>query len=219
MFFFGESIRVDQSRVFLLIGMGGCGKTQLARKFMETVYLRFNSSLTLVFYIDATTTETLQAGFASIARTNGFDNSHDAALAWMSTLDQPFFLYIDNADDHTMNLRNYFPKSNYARILITTRLRDAKQKYGTGRDSAIHLDPLGGGEAKELLLLTADLEVAVGQEESVCELLQELHCHPLAVVQAGAAIFKIQWTAHTGGWSVGEKASDIPPAFVRNLHT
>lgn len=71
-----------------------------------------------------------------------------------------------------MNLRNYFPKSNYARILITTRLRDAKQKYGTGRDSAIHLDPLGGGEAKELLLLTADLEVAVGQEESVCELLQ-----------------------------------------------
>lgn len=35
-----SSLLSNERRVFLLIGIGGCGKTQLARKFMKRVYQR-----------------------------------------------------------------------------------------------------------------------------------------------------------------------------------
>lgn len=37
-FFFGEDVMDDQPRILTVIGIGGCGKTQLVRKFMEHVY-------------------------------------------------------------------------------------------------------------------------------------------------------------------------------------
>lgn len=40
-FFFGEDFLMGQQRIFAVIGMGGCGKTQLVRKFMDRVYSRF----------------------------------------------------------------------------------------------------------------------------------------------------------------------------------
>lgn len=69
---------------------------------------------------------------ACISKANGFGESGKAALAWMSRLPEPFFLYIDKADDPTTDLYDYFTRSNHARVVITTRLREAEQNYGTG---------------------------------------------------------------------------------------
>lgn len=125
---------------------------------------------------------------------NGVGESTKAALGRKSNADAELFIYFDNADDSTINLRDFFPRSDNARILITTRLRDSHRNYGSGRNSAIHLGALTEDESVKLLTLTADIDPDVPQEGSISNLIQELHCLPLAIVQAGAAIFKIQWS-------------------------
>lgn len=131
----------------------------------------------------------------------------------MSNLEEPCFIYMDNADDPKLDLREYFPRSTYARILITTRLRESEQNYGTGRGSEIHLGPLKENQAVELLLVTSRLDegqfdndtvqiivrvsvllIPKSQRKSHVPHHQELCCHALAIAQAGAAIFKAQWT-------------------------
>ncbi|TFL05123.1 hypothetical protein BDV98DRAFT_653767 [Pterulicium gracile] len=144
-FFFSDGAQVDQLRIFLLIGIGGCGKTQLAREFMAQVYRK-----THFFIPDASTEVTIKDKLASIARANGIEDTSDAALRWMSALQKDFFLYIDNADHHTMKLRKFFPNSSHARIFITTRLREAQQHYGSGLDSVISLGALSEDEALKL---------------------------------------------------------------------
>lgn len=121
---------------------------------------RFKDKPSLVFYVDATTASTTNGSLAAIAKVNGYENSGQAALDWMSSLDGPFFMYIDNADVHTMNLRDYFPRSTFARIVITTRRRETKQTYTTGPDSDIFLGPLSEVEATDLLIGIADLDSA-----------------------------------------------------------
>ena len=175
--------------------MGGRGKTQLARRFMFRVYRKHKGSPGLAFYVDATAAQIVKAGIVAIAKANGVGESSEAALAWMSNLDKAFFLYFDNADDHTVNLRDYFPNSKHARILVTTRFRDAQPHYGSGPDSAIHLGTLSEDEAVDPLRRSAGFEPDDSlEQQSAVKLLQELHCLPLAVVQAGAATFKSRWT-------------------------
>lgn len=69
-----SSLLSNERRVFLLIGIGGCGKTQLARKFMKRVYQRFSErkQTHLVFYVDASTPTTLEAWFIAIAKPTGW---------------------------------------------------------------------------------------------------------------------------------------------------
>lgn len=90
----------------------------------------------------------------------------------MSSLNESFFLYIDNADDHTINLRDHFPKSLHARIVITTRLRETKQKYTTGCNSAIFLEALSVVEATDRLVRTAGLDAVNSTVQDVAELIQ-----------------------------------------------
>ncbi|TFK96174.1 hypothetical protein BDV98DRAFT_586528 [Pterulicium gracile] len=107
---------------------------------------------------------------ACISKANGFGESGKAALAWMSRLPEPFFLYIDKADDPTTDLI-------------------------TGLDSAIHLDSLTREEAVALLHRSARMQFEdVNKEIATTSVQNELHLHALAIVQAGTAIFKMQCT-------------------------
>lgn len=125
-----------------------------------------------MFYIDSTTTATLEASFVSIAKANGVVETSEAALMWMTSLTQEFFMYIDNADDSTINLRQYFPKSDHARILITTRLSEKAKHWCPRRGSIMNLKPLSEEEAVELLVSTAHIseEAAARQEKPVVTL-------------------------------------------------
>lgn len=103
---------------------------------------------------------------------NGVGESTKAALGRKSNADAELFIYFDNADDSTINLRDFFPRSDNARILITTRLRDSHRNYGSGRNSAIHLGALTEDESVKLLTLTADIDPDVPQEGSISNLVQ-----------------------------------------------
>ncbi|TFL00176.1 hypothetical protein BDV98DRAFT_594346 [Pterulicium gracile] len=54
-FFFGDRGVFDRPRIFLLIGVGGCGKTQLARRSMHRVYGKVNDGLGQALHVDAST--------------------------------------------------------------------------------------------------------------------------------------------------------------------
>ncbi|TFK98415.1 P-loop containing nucleoside triphosphate hydrolase protein, partial [Pterulicium gracile] len=158
-FFFGEDVRLDERRIFSIVGMGGCGKTQLTRKFMKRVYQQFSkkNATHLVFYVDGTTHATIEASLVLIAKANGLEESSEAALAWMSNLDTEFFMYIDNADDPTINMRRFFSNSDYVRVIITTRLSEKAHHYSQGDGSILKLGSLSEEESIKLLAKTARL--------------------------------------------------------------
>ena len=77
-----------------------------------------------VFYVDASTKETISAGLINIALANGIRESEEATLAWLSRQRKTWLLVFDNADDPTINLRPYLPSCAHGNILITSRNRD-----------------------------------------------------------------------------------------------
>lgn len=200
-FFFGAS-NVDETsplrkynpqgkrRISVVYGIGGCGKTQLCRSFIHTrVNCRLDASS--VFYVDATTESTLTANFELIARSSGRGDTLEIALFWLANLEDVFFLYIENADDPTFNLHPFLPRTDYAYVLITPRLRDAAQHYGTTVDDC---GPLQQDEAHQLLLNTCSRNGQPEEARVADEIVKELHSYALAVVQAGAGIFEMQCT-------------------------
>ncbi|TFK96986.1 hypothetical protein BDV98DRAFT_658852 [Pterulicium gracile] len=167
---------------------------------MKAVYERFSkkNATHLVFYVDGTTHATIEASFVLIAKANGLEESSEAALAWMSNLDTEFFMYIDNADDPTINMRGFFSNSDYVRVIITTRLSEKARHYSQGDGSILKLESLSEEESIKLLAKTACLseEAVVRDRNLIAMLVKELCYLPLAVVQAGTCISKSGWPVH-----------------------
>jgi hypothetical protein len=180
-------------KAFALIGMGGCGKSQIGFHHVHHHVLtdeRYDPSM--VFFVDATTKTTLEESYATVAKAKGVGSTAKDALLWLSNVPKPTFILMDNADDPEIDFSEYIPRSILSDILITTRLHDAGQNYASKSDAFIDLDALSTEESKQLLIATARL--APNRQEGVEIIVQELYCHPLAVVQAGATISVLRLT-------------------------
>jgi len=152
--------------VFVLHGLGGSGKSQLAFKFLEDsqanqwygfikyamdiiyslMFYRFSD----IFYIDATNQQTLEADLVAITPTN-VEQSVDACKHWLATKHkQNWLLFFDNADDVQLNLAAFFPKCRFGNILITTRNPQLSIYADQGADAKVaDMDP---EDAKYLLM-------------------------------------------------------------------
>src|ERR1700722_14002082 len=107
-----------------------------------------------VFFIDATTVDTITADLRSIAIDKGVGNSEKGwkdALNWLSKERKEWLLLFNNADDTGLNLRDYFPSCYHGNILITSRNRDVCQ-HATGRKSNCKVSGLTETDARCLLL-------------------------------------------------------------------
>lgn len=80
-------IRLPSSRVIILCGMGGIGKTQIALQYVHTHYAEYNS----VFWVDGTSEETASQGFRSIAQQL---INHHANMAGYTSPDYPQILRV-----------------------------------------------------------------------------------------------------------------------------
>ena len=74
-----------------------------------------------IFYIDASTKETISVGLSNIALSKGIGESETATLNWFSTQREEWLLVFDSADDPTHDLRPYLPSCSHGNILITSR--------------------------------------------------------------------------------------------------
>ncbi|KAL9034188.1 MAG: hypothetical protein Q9180_005546, partial [Flavoplaca navasiana] len=121
----------------------------------------------------------------------GVEPNERAAKDWLANLDRPWLLLIDNADDLTMPLDNFFPEGDRGTILVTSR-NPLNRMYGTIGEGSYHFERLGEAEANVLLLRAACeplpwSDTARGYAAKISERLGFL---ALAVLQAGKAIAK-----------------------------
>jgi hypothetical protein len=116
-----------------------------------------------VFFIDATTTDTIADGLKSIVVSKRLGASQVDALDWLSGHCEEWLLLFDNADDTKINFRKYFPHCSHGNILITTRNREC-MLYAL--QSSIKISSMEPADASDLLLKMVCLTDQLTDENS-----------------------------------------------------
>ncbi|KAF8594629.1 TPR-like protein, partial [Ceratobasidium sp. AG-I] len=169
--YFSQAVSLER-RLFVLHGLGGAGKTQLALKFVQSHKALFWD----IFYIDATTRETISAGLTALAKACGSGATPEEGLAWLVSHEERWLLVLNNADDPDLNLHEFLPSCDHGDILITTRNQQVVS-HATGPESYCRVGGMRPDDALGLLLKSSGADRT---EET------ELGNFALAIVQAGA---------------------------------
>ncbi|KAJ7711370.1 P-loop containing nucleoside triphosphate hydrolase protein, partial [Mycena metata] len=165
--------------IYVLYGLGGAGKTQVALKFIE------QSSLSDVFFVDTSKVETIDTGLKSIAVAKSVGNSAQDALMWLQSSHDKWLLFFDNADDPKINLNDFLPKCNHGSIIITSRNLELRS-YG----AHTLVSDMDEADAITLQLRRANKESSEENLKLATKIVKELYYLPLAIIQAGAFISK-----------------------------
>ncbi|KAJ6611869.1 P-loop containing nucleoside triphosphate hydrolase protein [Mycena sp. CBHHK59/15] len=175
---------VGKCHICLLHGLGGSGKTQITLKFLdESTASRFTD----IFFIDASTAETINSGLENIAVTRSVGSKAEDASRWLAAHHEEWLLVFDNADNLNLNLHQFFPQSTHGNILITSR----NPQLCVHAPGAHHkISNMEEEDAVQLLLTSSAQDVTHENQILATEIVKVLHCLPLAVVQAGAFISK-----------------------------
>ncbi|KAJ7064157.1 P-loop containing nucleoside triphosphate hydrolase protein, partial [Mycena amicta] len=173
-----------EQKVVLLHGLGGAGKTQIALKFIAESGSRFTDQ----FKINASSAETIEAGYKQIAMAKKLGDTSEAAQTWLKVHQAEWLLLFDNADKPDLDLGIYLPQCTHGNILITSRNPGLWVHTGSP-ERAIAVSNLSLDDAVLLLLSRAGVRL-LSNEKKIHAVQIELHCFALAIVQAGAFISK-----------------------------
>ena len=190
---FSDNTMAATLPVVVLLGMGGCGKTQLALQYCQQC--KENGRFSSIFWVNASSpTSTVQSFSTIVALIKGNQNAPQDAEANIETLKhilstwtEPWLIVFDNFDDpqafETRDIRNYFPDGKNGAILFTSRHGDSKR---LGR--VIALGEMSPAEGLELLFQQA----GCGRDESNLAAAKDITARlgnlALAIDQAGAYI-------------------------------
>ncbi|PVF91876.1 FabD/lysophospholipase-like protein, partial [Serendipita vermifera] len=176
--------RMKGLNVFVISGMGGCGKTQMASYFVQEYHDRFKH----IFFLDASSESSLKTDLRNAIRSldgHQQDSEHDAISFLRSHTDS--LLIFDNADDPKFDLVQFFPNLYKGIILITTRIRTLRSL-----STLYHLElgPMSHDEAIETLIKAAGRNLPMHPNDipHAGALIEELGYLALALVQAGVYI-------------------------------
>ncbi|KAJ3776165.1 hypothetical protein FB446DRAFT_820018 [Lentinula raphanica] len=99
-------------KIFLLYGLGGAGKTQLALEFKK----KFKQKFTRIFYIHANTVEHIQGSYWDVATTmqNQIIQNWQSGLHLLEATEENWLLIINNADDPSLHLE----MQTYSQLLM-----------------------------------------------------------------------------------------------------
>ncbi|KAJ6450482.1 hypothetical protein C8R45DRAFT_1083915 [Mycena sanguinolenta] len=167
---------------YVLYGLGGAGKTQIALKFIKEWT---KSSFTDQLLVDASNTDTIETALRNIAMTKKAGNSWKDILFWLASRHEEWLLFFDNADDPQINLNQFFPKCGHGNIIITSRNPNLRVYGGHS-----HVSDMEESDAVALLLKSAQYATSATNETLATEIVKVLCYFPLAIVQAGAFILE-----------------------------
>ncbi|KAJ7897516.1 P-loop containing nucleoside triphosphate hydrolase protein [Mycena leptocephala] len=170
--------------IYVLHGLGGAGKTQIALKFINEQSSRFSD----IFFIDTSTIATIDTGLKNIAVVKDSGDSQRDGLLWLTSKAEEWLLFFDNADDPSINLNDFIPQCTHGNIIITSR-NPGLCVYTRAHSRVSDMEE---EDAVPLLLKSAAQEATIGTEQIAREIVKALHYLPLAIVQAGAFISKSQ---------------------------
>ncbi|MCJ1299497.1 hypothetical protein MMC08_002289 [Hypocenomyce scalaris] len=136
---------------FVIYGVGGSGKTQFCCKFAQDYRKHFWG----IFWINASSDERASQTFSRLAKQfGGREPNERAAKNWLSNLELPWLLIIDNADDSSTDIGTHFPEGERGSVLITTR-NPAYKVHGTIGSRFFEFGQLVEEPASDLLLKAA----------------------------------------------------------------
>lgn len=187
----------------MLYGLGGSGKTQICLKYLQDQRERYakdydKTNIRLlnnkwcrywgIFWIDASTEQSVQQSFTQVARVFQVEENVDSVKRRLAHTSDSWLLVFDNADDPNLRLTPYLPTGNRGDIIITSRNPQCQQYHTVGcqRAGQLSLDDaliiLG-----KVIYGTATPWQNDSAEESKT-IAETLGCLALALVQAGAYI-------------------------------
>lgn len=188
--------------IYVVFGMGDSGKTQFCSKFAHEYKQRYDcvslalryllltsSRYTSIFTIYAASRDTIVDSFCRIGKLAGLEATENAGRHFLSQLTGPWLLIMDNADDPTLELEEYYPPGNAAHILVMTRNPDFRRQ---GTRGSLELGGLSSEDALQLLLVKADISSPwdVSTREAAGVITKALGYLALALIQAGNCIYR-----------------------------
>ncbi|KAH8832113.1 hypothetical protein DL96DRAFT_1779924 [Flagelloscypha sp. PMI_526] len=170
-------------RVCVLWGLGGAGKTQIGLKFIQlSQKARRQVAFTDIFFLDASDIDTLHSDFKTVAGANSAGSTVEDAMHYLSSRQDDWLLFIDNADDPSLDLRPFVSWS-HGNVLITTR-NVAVRAHAP--DCHLRVHSLTMDESVSLLMRGPDLRMDEKTKSAAAELVKELGFLPLAISHARA---------------------------------
>jgi tetratricopeptide (TPR) repeat protein len=117
------------------------------------------------------------------------EGTESAGKYWLTQLEEPWLLIIDNADNPELDLSHLFPRGDRGLIIVTTRNPDFR-RYATA--GSVELKGLKEMEALHLLLRRADVPRPwdAATEMVGNEIAKALGYLALALIQAGTSIYR-----------------------------
>jgi len=195
---------LSSSRIMILSGMGGSGKTQVMAKFARlhahecvssdsfAVARLSNSRFDHILFIDSSSDITIWASLVAKVRSllgpKSVKNIEDA-LALLANprfpLTRNWAIIYDNADDTKVEYASFFPKCDHGYIFLTTRNAGLQVLSPLGH---VKVDVMPIEEAVGLLMKTG-FSTNVAPDSQILDqaraVVEHLGCLPIAIVQAG----------------------------------
>ncbi|KAF3067431.1 hypothetical protein GL218_08586 [Daldinia childiae] len=171
---------------FVLFGMGGSGKTELALKYAED----FRQLFWGVFLIDGSSRKRVSGGYSDIARTVGIEPNEDSAKKWLALQNMPWLLIIDDVDPFGINLEDILPAGRNGCILLTSR-SPRYNRYGTAGKKYMGVRRMAEEEAIHLVLKAAAFPTpwSINDKKSARGIAKAVDSSPLALVAAASFKF------------------------------
>ena len=181
------------SPVVVLLGMGGCGKTQIALRYCQQS--EANRVFSSIFWVDAYSPATAAQSFTSAAGVitgkkadpGDFKASLRLVRESLTTWTNHWLIVFDNFDDPTLfesrNIKEYFPHGMNGAILITTRHQDVRRLGQT-----ISINEMSQDEGLDLLFRQVGCQKNESNSSIARDIVARLGYLALAIDQAGAYI-------------------------------
>ncbi|KNZ76408.1 Nephrocystin-3 [Termitomyces sp. J132] len=206
-----SSLKFNHQKHFVLYGLGGAGKTQIALQFSHT----FKNSFSLIYMIDASSQESIQQFLVQIAHNAQLPEATPATvLVWLCYQTTEWLIIFDNADDPDLDLWKFFPMCSHGNIIITSRNR-ACIKYAPENFYQVG-EMLDEDSLSVLLKASLRCNLSEAEHAAAKELVQELGNLALAIVQAGGYLHYHQ---HVKFNQYLENYKKDKPKYLRQVKT
>ncbi|KAI1084628.1 hypothetical protein F5B20DRAFT_591667 [Whalleya microplaca] len=187
-----STITKPGQKSFVLTGLGGMGKTQIAIKYAYRYRQLY--PVTLLAHSDGQAK--LSESFALFARELGLGDAlnpiqaKQAVKDFLKTLRSPWLMIFDNADgdDNVQLLTEFWPEADTGSILITSRNHTLRNKY-----PGLYLIELDENSAIHLLFSLTSLSRAAedsvqAEKGAAAQIVQKIGYLPLGISQAASMI-------------------------------
>ena len=139
-----------------------------------------------VFFVDTSSADIAEQAFSKMARVCKVGEKMEDFKRCLANSPEPWLLILDNADDPSWDISQFFPVGNRGTIIVTSRNPDCKSHSTVGSKE---LHEMEGHEATTLLLRSGDLPSEDENLRGVAQpIVQTLGYLALAVSHAGASI-------------------------------